>query len=389
MIIYFKFIENFNYMASKDFQMTKAVQLMFDWKNIFIICFDFMLIAGCACFYLEMNLKEKFQQKQRIIKAKTHVRAENCVNESRDVARSYYQQDIKVSYCVFSRSSMLDDDGGIIFVNHNSLSMDVSYTTFYNCTAINGGAISFSSGEDSILKAICAFQCSALNNYHFGEIKSDSTNQLVFVSITSCSSSTKGFETIRFSWGDQIISDSNFSMNSAKKTAAFNSNTQDSAQASHCTFSNNNVSDDSCIVIGAVKNWNFSLCNIVHCNGPSNGVVTITGKVYIANSIFSNNHDNLFYVHQFCSLEIADCYINHIGNISSGNVIMTKNNSFTNCNTYQFEMFDSFYCHADKTPKKSSNGLTYVLVSVAAISLLSVGCCESKKCKKCTKDTAE
>jgi len=83
-----------------------------------------------------------------------------CENESIDQRRSYYNKNINISNCFFSRYSSYSGNGGVIYVSASSCSMNVNYSMFYNCVCSNnGGAIYFDS-SNSCLRMICANSCS-------------------------------------------------------------------------------------------------------------------------------------------------------------------------------------------------------------------------------------
>ena len=64
-----------------------------------------------------------------------------CVNESIDTGRSYYNQSISIFLCSFSRLSSFQSKGGVICIENDNMHLLVSYTSFYNAQAPNGGAI--------------------------------------------------------------------------------------------------------------------------------------------------------------------------------------------------------------------------------------------------------
>jgi len=82
-----------------------------------------------------------------------------CENERMDQGRSFYQKNIYISHCFFSRSIVYTGNGGIIYVDSGAYSMDVIYSMFFNCASSSkGGAIYFRSSNSS-LRMICADCC--------------------------------------------------------------------------------------------------------------------------------------------------------------------------------------------------------------------------------------
>ena len=89
-----------------------------------------------------------------------------CEKESVSAGRSYFEADIDISHCFFSRSLEFSGAGGVIYVSASSYSMNVNFSMFYNCfCSSDGGAIYYKS-SNSYLRMICANSCSA-SWFHF------------------------------------------------------------------------------------------------------------------------------------------------------------------------------------------------------------------------------
>jgi len=284
-----------------------------------------------------------------------------CESESIDQGRSYVDKNINISNCFFSRSSSYSGRGGVIYVSASSCSMNVNYSMFYNCVCSNffvtnvvysgdGGAIYFSS-SNSYLRMICANSCSASQN-HFAYLRASQVNQVEYLSVSNCSHTTSGYESIRLNSGDQRVDNSNSSMNNAVQCSVFSITYPYSFTSSHCTFSNNKVSSSICIWFYSTSGTiSMSYANIVHNNSSSSrGVVFVEGAGLrmMMYCIFNNNQNTLFRVYGG-SLEVSHSFIDHsASSFSRSTAVSTSNNNlFTNAITYQLQFFNSIHCNAD------------------------------------------
>ena len=280
-----------------------------------------------------------------------------CENESIEQGRSYVDRNINISDCYFSRFSTnpedvseIDVNGGVIYVNGGFYSMNIHYSMFYSCIANNGGAIYFDSSI-SFLRMICANGCSA-SYCHFANIYASQAIQVDYLSCSYCSHTISGEYSIFIQLGDQRTDNTNSSMNNAYVNSGIGIFSPSSFASSHCTFSNNNVSDSICISIYSdYVTISISYANIVYNNSPYGyGVVSIEGEeskkmIYC---IFQNNQNYLFCV--FGGLfEVSHSFIDHSSSSFSNylDVSTETNNSLTYRITYQMQFFNSHHCNAD------------------------------------------
>jgi len=275
-----------------------------------------------------------------------------CESESIGQGRSYVDKNINISLCFFSRSLSYSGDGGVIYVNGGSYSMNVNYSMFYYCVCSNyGGAIYFSS-PNSYLRMICANSCScgASSRYHFAYLSASPVNQVEYLSVSNCSHTTSGYLSIHLESGYQRVDNTNSSMNNAERVSGIGIIYPSSFTSSHCTFSNNKVSDSICMLFYSTSGIiSMSYANIVHNNSPSWGVVHVeeAGPRKMMYCIFKKNQNTLFCVWSG-SIEVSHSYISHSGSFSSSTAVSTSNNnSFTNTITYQLQFFNSLHCNAD------------------------------------------
>jgi len=168
-----------------------------------------------------------------------------CENESISQGRSYVDVIIDISNCYFSRYLSYSGNGGVIYVTVSSCSMNINYSMFYYCVCSSkGGAIYFSSSNSS-LRMICANSCSCggYNSYIFSYLVASQVNQVEYLSVSNCSHTTFGYYPIRLDYGNQRVDNTNSSLNNAAYFSGILIWYPSSFTSSHCTFSNNKVSD--------------------------------------------------------------------------------------------------------------------------------------------------
>ena len=276
-----------------------------------------------------------------------------CENESVSEGRSYFEANIDISHCFFSRSLEFSGIGGVIYISASSYSMNVNYSMFYNCVcSSSGGAIYFKS-SNSYLRMICANRCSCGTNCagHFAYLRASLVNKVEYLSVSNCSHTTSGSYPIYLRSGNQRVDNTNSSMNNAVFVSGIYIYSSSSFTSSHCTFSNNKVSQNICIWIQSSSDTvSISYSNIVHNNSPSSrGVIYVAGGVStkLMYCILQNNQNTLFCVSSG-SIEVSHSFIDHSGSFSTSIAVSTtNNNSFTNAITYQLQFFNSLHCNAD------------------------------------------
>jgi len=299
-----------------------------------------------------------------------------CPNEFIASGRSYVDVNIDISNCYFIRySTFTAGKGGIIYVSASSYSMNINYSMFYNCACSSwGGAIYFSS-SNSYLRMICANSCSCgtcfsggCNCGHFASLSASQMNQVEYLSVSKCSHTTSGKESISLYSGNQRVDNTNSSMNNAERVSGIDISSPSSFTSSYCTFSNNKVKYNTCIYFSSTSGTiSMSYANIVHNNSPSldifsGGVVYVsgTGSRKMMYCIFKNNQNTLFFVYEG-SLEVSHSFIDHTGTFSYKTSVSTStNNSFTNRITYQLPFFKLLYCFADNPISEATPARSYV-----------------------------
>jgi len=277
-----------------------------------------------------------------------------CLNESINEGRSYYKVNIDVNYCFFSRLSVFSGYGGVIFASGGSFYMSISSSTFFRCSCSNnGGAIYFDSVNSS-LEMICAYNCSA-SNFHFALLQVTQNVEIEYLSITLCSCTASGESSVYLLAGIQRLFNSNSSKNYAKMRSGIDIKSPSSFISSHCTFSNNYVTDYYCIWL-YYSSGSISFTNIVHNNSPTSGVFCVdagVGMYQMYFCIFDLNQDILFCVYSG-TLELFHSLISHSGTFSTRTSVLTSNNNsidtlypLENRQTHHLIFFESHMCNAD------------------------------------------
>jgi len=271
-----------------------------------------------------------------------HLRGSNCINESLELGRSYYQRDVDIMNCFFSRVSKLTGSGGVVCVEGGAFNMFVAYTMFYNCISTSlGGAISFNS-LNSKLRMICANKCYSERGL-FVNSYSNNDNNAEFISISHCVNSNTGNYPIRLEKGNQVVNNINCSRNSVLYCSSLGFISPLMLKCTFCTITYNLASGTFSTYIHNCSGNLFSM-NFVRNNSPGGyGVIgTKLGFPRIHFSIFIMNENVLFHT-ETGSLDISHCFIYHIGLTSTG-----FNNSFIFSQTYLIDHFSSYFCYAEK-----------------------------------------
>jgi len=308
-----------------------------------------------------------------------------CENESIDLGRSYFNNSINISLCFFSRSLTFTGNGGVVFVSGGSYSMNINNSMFYNCSCRGDGGAIFFYSFNSNLRMICVYRCSASHMYHSAYIQASQVNFAEYLSLSSCSFDTAGDYSLRLYYGNQNVNNINNSLNKANMVSGILIASPSSFTSTHCTFSNNKVSDCNCIYFysesGAIT---MSYTNIVHNNSPSRfGIVFVNGAgpKQIIYCIFHKNHNYLFCEYGG-SLEVSHSFIDHSSSsfYISTSVSTDTNNSFTFRMTYQIQFFNSLHCHTDipeRTQEQSQDvnrshmpWIAYLVVLLLFVTLL-------------------
>lgn len=331
----------------------------FEWKIGF--CFFIIIIN----MFKSINIKIQTQN-ETIYRSKCNkifTRSDiYCVNESVEQVRSYYQININIFDCFFSRQLLFTGRGAVIYISGGEYSMCVNSSMFYNCVCTSvGGAIYFFNSHNSFLKMVCANKCSCGSslNGNFANLYATISNNIEYLSVSSCAESTNSFYPFLLSYGNQVIDSTNSSMNKAKQVSGFGVVSPTSFTSSFCTLSNNIVSEYVCIYFSS-NSGAMSYANIVHNNSPSYGIIRVyQGATKLLYSIIYLNENTLFCVNSG-SLEASHCYIDHNYTFSISNAVSTdNNNTFSKIQTYQIQFFNSFYCYAE-TPSPDSTPLSTI-----------------------------
>ena len=173
---------------------------------------------------------------------------------------------INISHCFFSRSLIYSGNSGVIYLSGGLFSMNINYSMFYNCVCSGDfGSIYFNSWN-SYIGMVCANRCScgSSSSGQFAYILASQMNQVEYLSISYCSHTATGYYPIYQYTGNQRVDNTNSSMNNAFQVSSFGFDIPSSFSSSHCTFSNNKVSDRICILYYSTPGTNINvICE--HC----------------------------------------------------------------------------------------------------------------------------
>jgi len=318
-------------------------------EHVYILLLKLVLIHICVYFLMKNFSCNSFKGYYSIFR---HIESTTCVNELINEGRSYEDIDLNLNDCFFSRLSSISNNGGVIYVNTLSRSMNVFKTMFFNCSSNNeGGAIYFNSFS-IIMRMICAFRCSALKK-HFAFLKATQNNTLDYVSISTCSHSKSGEDPFRINSGSQRLNNCNVSINNANTNSGFCSDSSSSVLCILCNFANNRVGSHICIYLYLITGL-MSFSNIVHNNSPSYGIIYSHGVGFKLEYCILSMNENILFHHGGNTLEISHCFVFHSGNLGSTSVITSNNNSFVQKHTYQVHFFQSHFCNADFQTSETS-----------------------------------
>ena len=268
-----------------------------------------------------------------------------CVNESVATGRSYCDESISIHMCSFSRVSMFQGNGGVIYIKNDNMPLYVEYSAFYKASAQNGGAIYFKS-NNILLKMICAYECASSSWGLFAFLSVSGESNLGYLSVSKCGE-ISGYRPIHQELGSQILKSSNTSLNKVIQFSGITSWTSGSIVMEYCTFSNNIVFAFVCLSVDS-PNAHVSNMNIIHNNSPGMlAVVHIGGGICnMANSIFYGNTNRLF--NSAGVLTISNCIISHDQtSLTDGTISFQGSVSFGTTESFLIPFFGTEHCIAD------------------------------------------
>jgi len=323
-------------------------------RNLFMLIFS-------VCFMINKGLmNDKSFQFSKKLFIEHRLWLGNCgvfggvslMYESISQARIHFEDSFEINFCFFKRLTQYSANGGVIFIDGGSYSMNLTNSMFYNCSSSsNGGAIYFNSSYSN-LRMICANRCScgASKVGSFADLRASQVNQLEFLSLSICSPAISGYDSVFLNNGDQRVDNTNSSMNSAIQGSGIYINNPSSFSGEYCTFSNNTARDGVCIdIYTATGTISLLYTNIIQNSCPLLGVIFTSGPGLrmMMYCIFDLNQNVLFCVYGG-SLEVSHSFISLTGALSVSNpVSIANNNSFSKRQTYQIQFFNSYYCNTD------------------------------------------
>ena len=247
--------------------------------------------------------------------------------------------------CIFSRVTLFNNKGGIIFITDISILMTISDCIFYNCSSIEGGAIFYSSTNDysgCIINKTCSYRCYA-QKYSF-LFKLINSNKNIFLKLNSISESPNySFETVDLFYGNQKIEFLNSSKNNCSYVAGFTESYSNQFYCYYSTFINNLLSQGIVNHFYGGNNNYLYFSNIINNNSPTRGIIDFHGSISnINNCIFYNNKNTLFNIYSSSTFYINNNIISH--NFNIGTLTNNNNNSNLFFKTYLINHFFTKYC---------------------------------------------
>ena len=91
-------------------------------EHVYILLLKLVLIHICVYFLVKNVSCNSFKGYYSIF---IHIESTTCVNELINEGRSYEDIDLNLNDCFFSRVSSISNNGGVIYVNTLSRSMNV------------------------------------------------------------------------------------------------------------------------------------------------------------------------------------------------------------------------------------------------------------------------
>jgi len=301
---------------------------------------------------------------------KTILSGTGCIKESIAAGRSYYNTDISISMCFFTRSSVFSGNGGVIYISDDDkYSMSIESSVFYNCACNDEGGAIYCNLNNSIIKRVCASKCSGQEFDHFGLVQASNVNLIEYLTISSCAESNTGSVTFSVGKGNQVINNINCSNNHVEYYSCLSISIPTTMTISRCTFANNEISKSKCIQFSR-NSGTMVFTNIINNHCPASEVVFVRGAYEIQYCIFDNNEKTLFNVIEG-SLQISHSFISHVGDLTMNTpVITTVNNTFEKHATYDIDHYNSFFCVSSESPNndpKKGNLLIWICVITVVI----------------------
>ena len=233
----------------------------FDYQNRLLTLLRslFMLIVSVSFMIREGIMNGKSFQFSKKSFIEYHLRLGKCgffggvslMYESISQARLHFEDSFEISFCFFKRLTQYSANGGVIFIDGGSYSMNLTNSMFYSCSSSsNGGAIYFNSSYSN-LRMICANRCSCGSTKigPFADLRASQVNQIDFLSLSYCSQTVSGYDSVFINNGDQSVDHTNSSINKGIQGSGIYINNPSSFSSTHCTFSNNTATDGVCIDI--------------------------------------------------------------------------------------------------------------------------------------------
>jgi len=208
-----------------------------------------------------------------------------CVNPSIAQGRSYSNQNVDITGCLFVRSAVFSGDGGVIYLYQN-YNLKVVNSVFYNCSTTQSGGVIFHYALNVELSRICVYSCRASNNQFATVFVFTSTSTYELITVASCGSSESGERC--FNVFAAKIKHLNSSLNQALTKSSLSLSFLSNVNFS--TFANNEAGNEICIEIDGDST--FLYVNFIHNKSPTKGVFFIvSGNSNCDSGVIYGNSD--------------------------------------------------------------------------------------------------
>jgi len=277
-----------------------------------------------------------------------------CANEDISLGRSYSNCFVDILNCFFSRTSVYNGYGGVIYINNINFTMKIQESMFFNCSCENHGGAIYYSSSNSVIKMVCAYRCESKNTHHFALLQASNANQVEFLSVSCCSYNIMGYYSTRIDSGEQNVDSTNYSSNNAIQVSALDFRKSSSFNSSFCTFINNKVSISISLYFNTLIGT-ITTAIILHNDSPSShGICSLyDATLKMKYCIYDMNQNTLFSVWSG-SLEVSHSFISHSTKFSISKAVVTSDNNsiltqtpYYLWRTYQIQYYNSYYCNAD------------------------------------------
>jgi hypothetical protein len=268
---------------------------------------------------------------------------------------------VYVSKCLFNNCVIASGNGGALYCTSVTY-LFVELSSFFSCKTNSGqsGAIYLSSSNclQSVLYAVCGYDCSSTSAYCFTRLlinnAASNMNCVNYTSITRSGGDTSSSgQTLRFDNGKNYCPSVNISMNkcyyiSGVTLTPFTDSNSVTSSLSYSTFANNSASERNCIWCNRDDaKYEIKCCNIIRNAQYTSayGTIFARGNLVIEDScILENTANYIFYQEKTtCTITLSNCTIDSTTN--NRNLIVQ--NTVTKSFIHGLNHMSTHNCHSE------------------------------------------